>query len=410
MPHDVPLISTIAIGIVVAFIFGMVAQRLRLPIVIGYLVAGIFVGPFTPGYTADAQLASQLAEIGVIFLMFGVGLHFSVNDLLKVVNIAVIGAVVQIFFATLMGVGIAALFGWGIGAGIVFGLALSVASTVVLLRALQEKKYLGTEKGQIAIGWLVVEDLIMVLSLVLIPPLATVLGGQPILVHTSEPVFMVGTDPIISSIIITIAKVIAFVAVMLILGQKLIPALLVRLDESNSPELFRLGVMAIALGVAYAATKFFGVSFALGAFFAGIVLAESDLSSKAAKEILPLRDAFAVLFFVSVGMMLNPMVFITAPFKVLATLMVIMVGKSVIAYGLVRLFRYNHDTASTVAISLAQIGEFSFILITLGIGLKIVPIEAKDYLVAGAIISILFNPALFAIAERLSKKLILTKN
>ncbi len=404
MPHDVPLISTIAIGIVVAFIFGAFAQRLRLPIVIGYLVAGIVVGPFTPGYTADAHLASQLAEIGVIFLMFGVGLHFSINDLLKVGNIAVIGAIIQIFFATLMGIGIATLFGWGLGAGIVFGLALSVASTVVLLRALQDKNYLATEKGQIAIGWLVVEDLIMVLSLVLIPPLATVLGGQTDLSHAVEPVTILGLNPIVSSVILTIGKVIAFVALMLILGQKLIPAILTRLDNGNSPELFRLGVLAIALGVAYAATKFFGVSFALGAFFAGIVLAESDLSSKAAKEILPLRDAFAVLFFVSVGMMLNPMVFITAPFKVLATLLVIMVGKSVVAYGLVRLFKYNHDTASTVSISLAQIGEFSFILITLGIGLQIVPIEAKDYLVAGAIISILLNPALFVITEKLSKK------
>ncbi len=409
MPHDVPLISTIAIGIVVAFIFGALAQRLRLPIVIGYLVAGIVVGPFTPGYTADASLASQLAEIGVIFLMFGVGLHFSINDLLKVGNIAVIGAIIQIFFATLMGIGIATLFGWGIGAGFVFGLALSVASTVVLLRALQDKNYLETEKGQIAIGWLVVEDLIMVLSLVLIPPLATVLGGHADLSHTTEPVTILGLNPIISSIFLTIGKVIAFVAVMLVLGQKLIPAILTRLDKGNSPELFRLGVLAIALGVAYAATKFFGVSFALGAFFAGIVLAESDLSSKAAKEILPLRDAFAVLFFVSVGMMLNPMVFITAPFKVLATLLVIIIGKSVVAYGLVRMFKYNHDTAATVSISLAQIGEFSFILITLGIGLQIVPNEAKDYLVAGAIISILLNPALFALTERLSKKYLLTK-
>ncbi|TAJ88006.1 YbaL family putative K(+) efflux transporter [Reyranella sp.] len=387
--HQTPLIATIAAGLMLAFIFGLIAQRLRIQPLVGYLLAGVMVGPYTPGFTADPALAAELAEIGVILLMFGVGLHFSLKDLLSVARIAVPGAVGQIAVATLMGACLSWALGWGLQAGFVFGLTLSVASTVVLIRALQDRHILDSTRGRIAVGWLVVEDLAMVLALVLLPAVAVVTAGED-----------VPATRILFSLLVTLAKVSIFVAVMLIVGRRVIPWLMHHTAHTGSRELFRLAVYAIALGVAYGAAKLFGVSFALGAFFAGMVLGESDLSQQAAEEAIPLRDAFAVLFFVSVGMLLNPAVFIDAPFAMLATVAIIIVGKSAAAYLIVRAFRYPTSTALTVSASLAQIGEFSFILIGLGIDLKMVPKEARDLVLAGAIISIMLNPLVFAVLEK----------
>lgn len=384
MPHATPLIATIVAGLVLAFLFGALAFRLKISPLIGYLLAGVFVGPFTPGFVADQGLANELAELGVILLMFGVGLHFSLKDLMAVRSIAIPGALVQIGAAVLLGMGLAHLMGWTIVAGFVFGLSLSVASTVVLLRALQERRILDTERGKIAVGWLIVEDLVMVLALVLIPALAGTGGAAA-----------AG-----SALAITVAKVIAFVAFMLIVGRRVIPWALHIIAHSGSRELFRLSVLAIALGVAFGAAKLFGVSFALGAFFAGMILAESPLSQRAAEETLPLRDAFAVLFFVSVGMLFNPHIVVTDPLPLLATLLIIILGKSLAAYWIVRFFRRPTKTALTIAASLAQIGEFSFILVTLGASLKILPPDARDLVLGGAIISIMLNPFLFKIINR----------
>lgn len=387
--HQTPLIATIAAGLMLAFIFGLIAQRLRIQPLVGYLLAGVMVGPYTPGFTADPALAAELAEIGVILLMFGVGLHFSLKDLLSVARIAVPGAVGQIAVATLMGAGLSWALGWSLQTGFVFGLSLSVASTVVLIRALQDRHILDSTRGRIAVGWLIVEDLAMVLALVLLPAVAVVTAGDG-----------VPTSRIIFSLLVTLAKVSIFVAVMLLVGRRVIPWLMHHTAHTGSRELFRLAVYAIALGVAYGAAKLFGVSFALGAFFAGVVLGESDLSQQAAEEAIPLRDAFAVLFFVSVGMLLNPAVFIEAPFAMLATVAIIIVGKSAAAYLIVRAFRYPTTTALTVSASLAQIGEFSFILIGLGVDLKMVPKEARDLVLAGAIVSIMLNPLVFALLEK----------
>ena len=388
--HQTPLIATIAAGLMLAFILGLVAHRLRVQPLVGYLLAGVLVGPYTPGFEADPALAAELAEIGVILLMFGVGLHFSLKDLLSVARIAVPGAVGQIAVATLMGMALSWALGWSHLAGFVFGLALSVASTVVLIRALQDRHILETRRGRIAVGWLVVEDLATVLALVLLPALATVTAGD-------------GVPPsrIVFYLLITLAKVSVFVAIMLIVGRRLIPWLMHHTAHTGSRELFRLAVYAIALGVAFGAAKLFGVSFALGAFFAGMVMGESDLSQRATEEAMPLRDAFAVLFFVSVGMLLNPMVFVEAPVAVLATIAIIVIGKSLAAYLIVRAFRHSNSTALTVAASLAQIGEFSFILIGLGMDLNMVPKEARDLILAGAIVSIILNPLAFIVMERL---------
>src|SRR5882757_5707635 len=331
MPHDTPLIATIVAGLGLAFVFGALANRFRIPPLVGYLVAGVLVGPNTPGFVADAGLANELAEIGVILLMFGVGLHFSLKDLLSVRAIAVPGAIVQIGFATALGAGLSWMLGWSMGAGLVFGLALSVASTVVLLRALQERRLIETERGRIAVGWLIVEDLAMVLTLVLLPPLAGIIKGQA------------GADfaTLGLPLLLTLGKVIAFVAIMLVVGRRAIPWLLHYVAHTGSRELFRLAVLAIALGVAYGAAMLFGVSFALGAFFAGMILSESELSQRAANESLPLRDAFAVLFFVSVGMLFNPMIVVNDWAQVLATLAIIIVGKSAAAYLIVRAFGHR---------------------------------------------------------------------
>ncbi|MCY0388204.1 Kef family K(+) transporter [Robbsia sp. Bb-Pol-6] len=397
MLHHTPLIATIVAGLCIAFVFGAIANRLKIPPLAGYLLAGIVVGPFTPGYVADQGLAPELAEIGVILLMFGVGLHFSLKDLLSVKNIAIPGALVQIGFATGLGWMLARLFGWTTGAGIVFGLSLSVASTVVLLRALQDQRILDSEKGKVAIGWLIVEDLVMVLALVLLPPFAGLLGGhaegQPVTLSTATLLWTLG---------LTLAKVAAFVAVMLLVGRRVIPWVLVQIAMTGSKELFTLAVLAIALGVAFGSAAIFGVSFALGAFFAGMILGESELSHDAAADILPLRDAFSVLFFVSVGMLFNPHVLIDAPLAVLATFLIIVVGKSLAALVIVKLFRRTTDTALTIAASLAQIGEFSFILASLGISLKLLPEHGRDLILAGAILSIILNPLVFAIARRIA--------
>jgi CPA2 family monovalent cation:H+ antiporter-2 len=395
--HHTSLIATIVAGLGLAFIFGAIANRLKLPVLVGYLLAGVLVGPFTPGYVADQELAPQLAEIGVILLMFGVGLHFSLKDLMAVKNIAIPGAVVQIAAATVMGLGLAVALGWSVGAGIVFGLALSVASTVVLLRALQERRLIETGRGKIAVGWLIVEDLAMVLALVLLPALSGVLGGE-----APAP----GPGGVAGAFAITIGKVVAFVAFMLIVGRRVIPWILHRIAHTGSRELFRLAVLAIALGVAFGSAALFGVSFALGAFFAGMIMAESELSQQAANETLPLRDAFAVLFFVSIGMLFDPSVLLREPLAVLATLAIIVVGKSIAALVIVLAFRRPMSTALTISVSLAQIGEFSFILAGLGVSLKLLPDNGRDLVLAGAILSILVNPLLFAWLDRILPKMI----
>lgn len=396
MPHSTPLITTIVIGIGLAFILGVIAQKLRVSPLVGYLLAGVIVGPGTPGFVADTALATELSEIGVILLMFGVGLHFSPKDLLAVKAIAIPGALGQIGLATAMGVGLAWGLGWSLGAGLVFGLALSVASTVVLLRALQERRLLETERGRIAIGWLVVEDLAMVLALVLLPTLAGLLRPDA----AGEPVAALDSRALLMTIGLTLGKVTAFVVLMLVVGRRVIPWLLHYVAHTGNRELFRLAVLAVALGVAFGAATLFGVSFALGAFFAGMVLSGSDLSHRAAEESLPLRDAFAVLFFVAVGMLFDPMVLISHPLPVLATVFIILIGKSVVAYVIVRLFGHPRDTALTIAASLAQVGEFSFILAALGLSLGLLPREGQDLILAGAILSILANPFCFTLLDR----------
>ena len=386
MPHHTPLISTIVVALVLAFVLGALANRFRISPLVGYLLAGVLIGPFTPGYVADQGLATDLAEIGVILLMFGVGLHFTLEDLLSVRAIAIPGAVAQIASATVLGMGLAYVLGWSIGAGLVFGLALSVASTVVLLRAMQERRLIETERGRIAVGWLVVEDFVMILTLVLLPSLAGIIKGTG----------GTGFAALVMPILITLGKVAAFVAVMLIIGKRVIPRILHAVVHTGSRELFRLCVLAIALGVAFGASVLFDVSFALGAFFAGMILSESELSQRAAQETLPLRDAFAVLFFVSVGMLVDPLIVIRDPLPLLATVLIIVFGKSAAAFAIVRLFGYPTSHALTISASLAQIGEFSFILAGLGVSLALLPDRARDLILAGAIISILLNPVLFA--------------
>ena len=390
MPHaSTPLIATIVIGLSLAFVLGTMAARLKLSPLVGYLLAGIVVGPFTPGYVADGALAAELAELGVILLMFGVGLHFSFKDLLSVRAIAVPGAIAQIVAATLMGMGLGALLGWPLYSGFVLGLALSVASTVVLLRALEERRLVDTERGRIAVGWLIVEDLSMVLVLVLLPPIGAMLapgaGAQP----------GMATVDVLATLGLTLGKVGAFVVLMIVAGRRVIPWILQYTVHYGSRELFRLAVLVVALGVAFGAARLFGVSFALGAFFAGMVLNESELAHEAAEESLPLRDAFAVLFFVSVGMLFNPMIVISQPLALAGVLFIILIGKSVVAFLIAVAFRHPLSTAFTIAASLAQIGEFSFILAGLGVSLGLLPDAGRDLVLAGAILSIVLNPFIF---------------
>jgi CPA2 family monovalent cation:H+ antiporter-2 len=389
MSHDIALISTIAVSLAFAFVGGFIAVRLRLPPLVGYLLAGIAVGPFTPGFVANAGLASQLAEIGVILLMFGVGMHFSLRDLWALRMIALPGAIVQIAIATALGALLAGFWGWSVGGGLVLGLALSVASTVVLLRALEQKGLMHSAEGRIAVAWLVVEDLVMVLVLVLLPAVSGLLGG-----HASEAS---GGDVLIA-LAVTLGKVAAFIAFMLVIGVRLLPFLLDQVARTGSRELFTLAVVAVALGIAFFSAEFFGVSFALGAFFAGVVLNESDHSHRALSETQPLQDAFAVLFFVSVGMLFDPAILIRQPLQVLAVLAIVIIGKSAAALLIVLLLRRSLATALAIAASLAQIGEFSFILAGLGVALGLVPEEGLHLILAAALISITLNPLIFRLA------------
>ncbi|WP_295845801.1 YbaL family putative K(+) efflux transporter [uncultured Xanthomonas sp.] len=389
MHHDTSLIDIIAVGLALAFLLGTLAHRLKLSPLVGYLVAGICVGPFTPGFVADQALANQLSELGVMLLMFGVGLHFSLEDLMEVKWIAIPGALAQIAVATLLGWGLAWSMGWPTLHGLVFGLALSVASTVVLLRAMEERRLLETLRGRIAVGWLIVEDLVMVLALVLLPALADALGGKG-----------ADTGAILGALGVTLLKMAAFVAVMLVVGRRAIPWALEKVAATGSRELFTLSVLAIALGVAFGSATLFGVSFALGAFFAGMLLKESELSHKAANDSLPLRDAFAVLFFVSVGMLFDPHILVEHPWQVLATFLTITVGKSLAAFVIVRAFGHPTGIALTISTSLAQIGEFSFILAGLGVSLAILPETGRDLILAGALLSIIANPLLFTWLDR----------
>ncbi|MCU7698254.1 cation:proton antiporter [Acinetobacter sp. AYS6] len=390
MPHDVDLIILLAVGFGVALIFGYIAARLRLPPLIGYLIAGIIISPNTPGIEADIHLANQLAELGVMFLMFGVGMHFSLNDLLLVRRIALPGAILQIAVATLLGVGVSMLWGWSFGSALVFGLSLSCASTVVLLKALGDRGLLDSVNGKIAVGWLLVEDLVMVLVLVLLPATAVLLGGK-----APE-----GADGNIwLTLGLTLLKVIGFIAFMLIVGKRVVPIIMQFVARLGSRELFTLTVVAAAVSIAYGSYAIFGVSMALGAFFAGMVVKESDFSHRAEEETLPLREIFSILFFVSVGMLFDPHILVERPLHILAVIAIIMVGKTLAAMALVLFFRYPINTALTVGASLAQIGEFSFILATLGVSLGLLTLEAQNLILAGALFSITLNSFIFSAIE-----------
>jgi K+:H+ antiporter len=390
VPHGTALIGTICVSLAVAFVAGFLAVRLRLPPLIGYLLAGIAVGPFTPGFVADPHLAAELADIGVMLLMFGVGMHFSLSDLLAVRTIALSGAITQMATATALALAVTRLWGWPLGAGVVFGLALSVASTVVLLRVLEAQDALDSADGRIAVGWLIVQDLVMVLTLVLLPALAGVLGEAA---PGSHPV--AAGDGVLWTLGLTLAKVAAFMVLMWLVGARLLQWVLDAVVRTGSRELFTVAVVAVALGVAYGAAGLFDVSFALGAFFAGMVINESDHSHRAAAESQPIQDAFAVLFFVSVGMLLNPQILVRHPLQVLTVLAIIYLGNSLSACLIVKAFRYPRGTAFTVAAALAQIGEFSFILAELSMTLGLLPAEGQDLILAGAILSITLNPLAF---------------
>jgi K+:H+ antiporter len=395
VPHSVTLITTIAAALGFALILGFIAVRLKLPALVGYLIAGVIIGPATPGFVANLELSRQLAEIGVMLLMFGVGLHFSLDDLLAVRRIALPGAIVQIVIATELGMAVTSLWGWSFGAGIVFGLALSVASTIVVLRALEDRGVLESINGRIAIGWLVVEDLAMVLVLVLLPPLSGWLGGD-----AAYGVAEGAEDKdLLTTLALKLGQVSVFVVLMLIVGRRVFPWLLWQVARTGSRELFTLCVIAAAVGIAYGSAELFGISFALGAFLAGMVMRESALSHRAADESLPLRDAFSVLFFVSIGMLFDPEMLIREPLRVFVVVVIIVFGKSLAAFLLVLAFRYPLNTALIVSASRAQIGEFSFILAGLGVSLKLLPTEGQSLILAGALISIALNPLVFHAIE-----------
>ncbi len=393
MVHNVALITTIVASLGLALLLGLAADRLKLPALVGYLLAGVMIGPATPGFVADVELSRQLAEIGVMLLMFGVGLHLSLDELLSVRRIALPGAIIQIAVATVIGAGISLYWGWSIGAGLIFGLALSVASTVVLIRALEQRGIAQSVNGQIAVGWLVVEDIAMVLVLVLLPPLAGLPAGGG---EQAEDVSFMG---LLGTLLLTLGEIAAFVAIMLLAGRRALPFLLWQVAGTGSRELFTLCVIAVAMVIAYGSALLFGVSFALGAFFAGMVMRESPLSHRAAGESLPFRDAFSVLFFVSVGMLFEPAVVIQQPLQLLAVVSIIILGKSLTAFLIVLAFRYPLNTALTVSASLAQIGEFSFILAGLGVSHGILPREGQSLILAGALISISLNPLVFRAIE-----------
>lgn len=392
MPHDVDLIILLAVGFGLALVFGYIAARLRLPPLVGYLIAGIIISPKTPGIVADMALANQLAELGVMFLMFGVGMHFSLKDLMQVRRIAIPGAILQITVATLMGIAVSMIWGWSFGSALVFGLSLSCASTVVLLKALGDRGLLESVNGKIAVGWLLVEDLVMVLALVLLPAMAVLLGGNA----------LEGTDPnqnIWATLGLTLLKVTGFIAFMLIVGKRLVPMIMQLVVRLGSRELFTLTVVAAAISIAYGSYAIFGVSMALGAFFAGMVVKESDFSHRAEEETLPLREVFSILFFVSVGMLFDPRIIVEQPLHILVVIGIIMIGKTLAAMALVLFFRYPLNTALTVGASLAQIGEFSFILATLGLSIGLLTLEAQNLILAGALFSISLNSVLFSAVE-----------
>jgi CPA2 family monovalent cation:H+ antiporter-2 len=403
MHHEATLIATVAMGLVLAFGFGFIAVRLKLPPLVGYLLAGIALGPYTPGLEADPAMAGQLAEIGVILLMFGVGLHFSAADLIAVRWIAVPGAIGQIVIATAIGTVMAMSWGWSLGGGLVLGLSLSVASTVVMLRALDQRNAVETVNGRIAVGWLIVEDLAMVLTLVLLPALAEMLGGSvPGGVHAPAETGWA----LLWTVALTIGKVVLFVVIALVAGPRVVPWILTRVARAGSREMFTLSVLAVALGIAYGSAQLFDVSFALGAFFAGLILSESAFSQRAAAESLPLQNAFAVLFFVSVGMLFDPSIVVREPLAVLAVLLLILIGKSLVALGIVLAFGYPISTGLMVSASLAQVGEFSFILAGLGIAYGLLPAEGRDLILAGALLSITLNPLAFGAVDYLRQRII----
>ncbi len=403
MPHHMPLITTLAAALAAALLLGVLARKLRLPPLAGYLLAGILIGPHTPGFVGDLALAGELSEIGIILLMFGVGLHFSPKELAEARGVAVPGALVGMSVATLLGWGLARLWGWTDGQGLVFGICLSVASTVVLLRALQERGSIGSRAGQVSVGWLVVEDLAMVIALVLVPVGAALLDGRvPAGMLTGMGV---GPQAILLSLLITLGKVAVFVALMLVVGSRVMPWVLSLVGGLRSRELFSLAALVAALGVAYIAYVAFGVSFALGAFLSGLVLGQSPLSQKAAEQTLPLRDAFAVLFFVSVGMLFDPRILVEQPFAVIAATLVVMLGKSVAAWVIARLRGMSEAEALTIAASLAQIGEFSFILASLGVAERVMPAIGRDLVLAVALLTIALNPAVFWLADRAAARL-----
>ncbi|HZS11146.1 MAG TPA: cation:proton antiporter [Nitrospirales bacterium] len=398
MPHEAALIATLATSLGVAFVFGLVAVRIGLPPVVGYLLAGIAVGPFTPGFVGDMKIAGQLAEIGVMLLMFGVGMHFPLSELMAIRRIALPGALLRMAVIAVLGAGVAAFWGWPLTSGLVFGLALAVASTVVLLRALETETDMGAEDRRLAIGWLVVEDLAMIVVLVLLPVTARLVGagGAPVLGHESW-------SGALGLIALTIAKVAVFVAMMLVIGARLLPWLLNQVVRTGSRELFTLAVVASAIGIAFGAAKLFGVSFALGAFFAGVVVHASDHSNRAEADLQPLEDAFGVLFFVSVGMLFDPSILIRQPVEILTVLAIVLVGKSVVTFGLMRAFGHPPRAAALIAASLSQIGEFSFILAGLSVGLGLLPEEGRSLILAAALVSIAVNPVMFRVAKRWSR-------
>ena len=401
MPHEIDLIAILVAGFGLALVFGYIATLFKAPPLVGYLAAGILIGPTTPGFVGDPALATQLAEIGVMLLMFGVGLHFSIKDLMAVKRVAIPGAILQILVATTVGMAVALVWGKPLMGALVYGVCLSVASTVVLLRTLETRGLLLTDDGKLAVGWLVVEDLVMVLVLVLLPVAASVL---PALTNGDQTSI---APHVWLSIGVTLLKVLAFIVLMLVVGKRLLPWVLQRVAQTQSRELFNLAVIAVALGAAFLAAEVFDVSFALGAFFAGMMLRESSLSHRAAEESLPLRDAFAVLFFVSVGMLFDPMIVIKEPLALLITVAIVMFVKTGVAVAFVLLMRRPLQSALTVSVSLAQIGEFSFILAGMGLSMQLITPEAYSVILAAAFVSIAFNTALFGLIPKVSERLLL---
>lgn len=395
MEHGIALIATLAWGLGLALILGYFASRLRIPALVGYLLAGICIAPTTPGFVGDISLASQLSEIGVVLLMFGVGLHFSLHDLLRVKNIAVPGAVLQMVVATVLGTGVAHLWGWDFGSSVILGLCLSCASTVVLLKGLEAHGSLETGEGQVAVGWLVVEDIVTVLLLVLLPSLASVLNPSSVSADQSLSAALLETGVLI----------VGFIFCMVIFGRRVLPWALVQAAKTGSREIFTLAVIAIAIGVAYASAEIFKVSFALGAFFAGMMMRESEYAHRAAQDTLPLQDAFSVIFFLGVGMLFDPTILIKEPLKVLCVVFIIMFGKNIVATALVKILGYSWRYALTVGAALSQVGEFSFILAGLGKALGLLPDEGLTLILAGAIISIALNPLLFRAVDPLVNRI-----